>query len=237
MKRIIAALLCVMLMLTAACGSESNTPEPTAAPSSVPERKMKVLKLEHCPYLETEATEPTVESISLAYEKLAELDAMGASEAPELTVFVDYIRNKFGIDINNRWHVLVHFYNDEKSCGMVEFQYYIGEIGTDKHFLFNLDSGIADTLYYANLDRDTDEQKLLDALDAFKYKYAQEKYELKDGEELESESVSYAYYYESNSLVYCYNVFFYYGPDRVINNDYGTTCFIDENGDVVKRGN
>lgn len=237
MKRLITALVCAVLLLSAAaCGSESVTPEPTAAPTAQPTEQKKILKLESCPYLEIESTEPTVESVNIPYDSLAELNTVGVSDNPGLTVFVDHIRDKFGIDIDDNWHVLVHFYTDDMSCGMVEFQYYIGDIGTDRHFLFNLNNGVADQLYYANIDCYTDEQALKDAVAAFNAKYEQEKYQLKGDEELESETVSYTYNYKSGALVYCYNVFFYYGADHVINNDFGTMCFIDRNGDVVQRG-
>ena len=234
MKRYITVLLCLVLMLFAsACGNDTETPEPSSSPQSAPTRKEKILKLEQCPYLETEATEPSVMDVNIAYDGLSELNTTGISNNSELNVFAAFIRYEFGVDINDKWHVTVHFYNDEQTCGMLEFQYYIGDIGTDKHFLFNLDNGTADMLYYANIDCDTDEQALNASVAKFNDKYEQEKYQFKDDEELESECVSYTYNYKSGKLVYCYSVFFYYGPDRIINNDYGTACFIDKDGNAI----
>ena len=56
---------------------------------------------------------------------------------------------------------------------------------------------------------------------------------LGDDEHLEEEKISYPSYYGTDKLVYCYNVFFSYGEHGVINNDWGTQCFIGEEGEVL----
>ena len=66
----------------------------------------------------------------------------------------------------------------------------------------------------------------------FETKYVQEQYQLKDGEKFVDETVYYAYYYDTSDLVYFYVVFFS-DEDGIINNSYGTICFIDENGNAV----
>ena len=47
------------------------------------------------------------------------------------------------------------------------------------------------------------------------------------------ESGSDTYFYGTDKLVYCYNVFFSYGEHGVINNDWGTQCYINEEGEAV----
>ena len=67
----------------------------------------------------------------------------------------------------------------------------------------------------------------------FRQRYEQERPVLVDDEHLEEEKISYTYYYGTDKLVYCYNVFFSYGEHGVINNDWGTQCYINEEGEAV----
>lgn len=252
MKKIIAMVLCIVLVISlAGCGKKTVQVEREPIENQHSESKIeaeqsekgpvenqysdeKVLKLQYFPELYLEQTEPITEIVDIAYSNLIEIDGKQYINNQELQVFTDYIKNAFNIELNSSWHVFVHFYDMEKTTGMIQFQYFIGEIGTNKSIIFNLNNGNADMILYSCLDGVTDEQALQDRVSSFKSNYFQEQYQLKDGENFESETTNYTYYYDTKSLVYSYAVFFSYGSYGVINNDYGTTCLIDEQGNAVQ---
>lgn len=222
MKKCVALFLSLAVLLCS-CGSGG------------PENGGKtVLKLKYWPELSEEMEEKPEEirSIELEYGELREVREQPCGDGLGLDVFSGYVRDELGVELDERWKVFVHFYDEEETVGMVEFLYTIGEIDTNKSIIFNLDSGKADTLYFKNLDAQADEQDLLRRVGLFREKYVQEKRTLEKGEAFESEKTSFTYYYNRDRLVYSYFYFFSYG-DGVINNDWGTECFIDEQGNAV----
>lgn len=251
-RKITAFLLCIAVTLaSASCGfsgpadpsaDESVTPDgnnsaETPSGQSETEEGKKILKLIN--YAETEvasgisfASEPAVTTADFDYGELDESEVQKYGNQPELQVFAEWIKNQLGTELNGSWEYFVHYYTQDMSSGMIQFQYCIGEIRTEKNILFSLENGRADMVYYNFPDSDVDEEDLLRRVDLFKEKYTQEKYQLKDGEKLVSEDTNYSYYYGADALVYSYAVFFSYGEYEVINNDYGSEYIIDSDGNT-----
>ena len=173
--------------------------------------------------------QPQMILIDIPAEGLIETSEQPYRDDMGLDAFTDHIKTAFGIDMDERWHVLVHFYDEDRTQGFVQFKYTIGDIQTNKSILFNIDSGKAISVFTGCLDGEADEEDLTNMIKLFEERYEQEKLRLKDGEELVGETAYYTYYYNLGLLQYTYNVFFRYG-DGIINNDWGTECYIDENG-------
>ena len=210
---------------------EENKPVPETAES---QNEKILLKLLYRPEIETENAEPEVEGVNIPYKNLVEIDAERFNDNPELKVFSEYINKSYGITVNGNWQVTVHFYDAEKTMGMVKFCYFIGnEIATNKCVTFNLNNGTADMVFYSCLSGEADEDKLQSRVKTFKEKYEQEKYQLQDGEKLETEFVFYSYFYDTDKLYYEYNVVFL-NNKGVYNNDYVTACLIDKEGNAVQ---
>ena len=181
-----------------------------------------------------EPNKPKSNNINLKYSNMEEYNGV-YSNKKELNVFTDYISKTFNIKIDNRWKVFIHYYTEDKTLGMVEFMYTIDKINTNKCIIFNLENGTANTVYYKYLDSKVNEEDLSNRIKLFESKYTQEKKKLKNDEKFLEEKTNYTYYYSVNKLVYSYNLFFSYGEHNVINNDYGTECIIDNNGNVLKK--
>jgi|GEM_PF-2255930 len=189
--------------------------------------------LPYLPYLEVEQSEPLMKRVSIPYTDLSELEGQRYNGNAQLLMFAEYIRDTFGIQVDNNWEVFVHFYTEDKTVGMVQFQYYIGEVGTNKSIIFNLNNGIVDMIYHSALEASADEEQIKSRVAAFKDKYEQEKYVFRDGQSFEGETTDFSYHYGTGYLVYSYNVFIK-EKEGLINNDFGATCLIDENGCAVE---
>ena len=180
-----------------------------------------------------EPNKPKFNNINLKFNYKEELNE-NYNNNPELSIFTDYISKTFNIKIDNRWHIVVHYYTEDKTLGMVEFLYTIQNINTNKCIIFNLENGIANIVYYKYLDKKVDEEDLLNRVKLFESKYVQEKKELKNDEKFVDEKTNYTYYWGVDKLVYSYNLFFSYGEHNVINNDYGTEYIINKSGNIEK---
>ncbi|MBE6730418.1 MAG: hypothetical protein E7564_01870 [Ruminococcaceae bacterium] len=219
--------------------TESNQASESSLSSENPENNEEklLLKLICYPTIETEEAEPTESEekiVDIAYNELTEITGAWYSDNPELMVFSDYIKNTLNVELNEDWQVTVHFYDSEKTLGLVKFLYYIGdEIATNKCIIFNLSNGKADVMYYSCLNGKTDEAQLKSRVNSFKEKHKQEKYQLNDEEKLEEEFILYIYRYDTDELTYDYNVVFL-NEWGVYNNDYGTFCLIDEEGNAIQ---
>ena len=194
-----------------------------------------VLKLEYRDALgfELDTEEPKVSSIHLEYSDVPESQGQNYVSSDALKVFADYVSQSLSVDLNNKWTVFVHYYDEDKTVGMVEFIYTIGQINTNKSIVFNLNNGIADTVYYKHLQEEVNEEDILHRVSLFNSKYEQEKKVLEEDEKLVKETTNFTYYYNDDRCVYSYAVFFSYGEHQLVNNDYGTVCMIDENGNAV----
>lgn len=259
MKKVIAAVLCYVLVLSfVGCGTAheqaENTPpsnnsqsqQSTKPPASVISQRQEaktmlnlqsfpILEEEQLRLLEKEQATPTVEDVDIAYSGLIEIDGERYADNPELQVFSDYVAEKFHVVLDKSWKVFVLFYDIDQTVGMVKFQFFIGEeIETNKCITFNLNNGRADNIFYTCLDGAADEDALLERVSSFKEKYEQEQYQLQAGEKFVDQITSYIYYYNTKNLAYCYNIFFSYA-NGLINNEYGTECFIDKDGNAIQR--
>lgn len=196
--------------------------------------KKEVLKLKSRQVLniELEPNEPNIKKENFKYSNLPEIKEKQYDNDTNLKVFTDYINKTFKIKIDSKWKVFSHYYDVNKTVGMVEFYYTIGNIDTDKSVIFNLNNGIVDIVYYKYLDNKVDEKGLLNRIRVFNDKYVQEKKILKDDEEFYGETTKYVYYYGVDKLLYSYQLFFKYGELGVINNDYGTTYIINKDGSI-----
>ncbi|MBP5236002.1 MAG: hypothetical protein J6128_00450 [Clostridia bacterium] len=240
MKRHIAVILMLVIAFSlAGCGTQpiQETEEETGPESEyvIPGNDKELLPLQFMPVFEEdlEPEPPAFEEILLECPDIPETMQTRYGTDMGLDVFADYIADRFGIYIDGSWKAFVHYYNIEQTSGMAEFMYTVGEINTNKAVLFQLEDGKAVRVYYKNLENALDENSLLERVDMFRQRYEQEQPVLGDDEHLEEEKISYTYYYGTDKLVYCYNVFFSYGEHRVINNDWGTQCYINEEGEAV----
>ena len=230
MRKLIAVVLTVILTLSlSGCGRQKP-----AGPVDITGSSKQLLPLQYMPVFEEELEPdpPQFEEISLPCQDIPEIQSTRFSDDPELSVFSGFIKDRFGIVLDGSWKVFVHYYDEQQTYGMAEFMYTVGEIDTNRCVIFQLDEGNAERVYFKNLDSSVDEDDLTDRVDLFRSRYEQERPVLGKDEHLEEEKVSYVYYYNTDRLVYCYNVFFSYGELRVINNDWGTQCFIGEDGEA-----
>lgn len=202
-------------------------------PTSVVTQELK-LKYRDSLDIELESDNPKEKIINLKFSNIPEMKEQKYNNNSELSVFAKYIKDTFNIDLDSKWNVIVHYYDENMTVGMIEFNYMIEEIKTNKSIIFNLDNGTADIVYYKYLDKEVNEEDLLNRLKLFKDKYTQEKKQFKDDEKLDKERTNYNYYFGVDKLVYSYVVFFSYGEHQLINNDYGTTYIIDANGNAIK---
>ena len=196
--------------------------------------KKELLKLKDRQVLniKLEPNEPNTKKENIKYSNLPEIKEKQYDNDTYLKVFTDYINKVFNIKIDSKWKVFAHYYDVNKTVGMVEFHYTIGNIDTNKSIIFNLNSGIVDIVYYKYLDSKVDEKELLNRVKLFNNKYIQEKRALKDDEKFYGETTKYVYYYGVDKLLYSYQLFFKYGELGVINNDYGTTYIINKDGSI-----
>lgn len=199
--------------------------------------KIKILKLEN--YRDNPVSTDyeddsllKVKNVSIDNVTLNEREFSSYNNEKELDVFTKYIKDNLNVEINNNWKVMIHYYNSLKTDGMVEFQYAVGDIMTNRNIVFGLENGKFKILYYKCLDGKIDEDNLINRVNIFKEKYTQEKRKLKDGETFHNEHTDYIYYINADKLIYSYAYFFEYDIG-VINNDWGTIRLIDENGNAI----
>ena len=247
MKKLLTV-LCIFLIMTAAvsCKKQNESTEifqeekraDTAEKTETSDNENKsILKLQNyseigsSSEMQLSAT-PAISPIETEIPELPETGLQPYSDEEYLQLFVDYTKNELDAEIDDRWQYFIHYTAADISCGMVEFRYFIGEIQTDKSVIFSFENGMATMCYHNFLEKNADEADLLRRVELFRQKYVQEKYELKDGEKLESDDVHFSYYFGSEKLVYSYTVFFSYGDYSFINNDYMTECFIDQDGNA-----
>ena len=240
MKRHIAVILTLTIAfsLTGCVTQPVQETEGETGPETeyvIPGSDKEILPLQYMPVFdeELEPEPPEFEDISLECPDLPEIRQTAYGTDMGLDVFADFMADRFGICVDGNWNVFVHYYDEGQTAGMAEFQYTIGEIDTNKAVVFWLENGKAVRIGYKNLDCVTDEGALLERVVAFNTRYEQERPVLGEDEHLEEEKTFFTYYYNTDKLVYSYNVFFSYGEFGVINNDWGTQCYIDEEGKAV----
>lgn len=217
---------------------EPGAPTGTETPTETASSGKEILNIIAFPFsmeeseYSDEGEEPDMGQVNIPIEALSEIQEKSYEGEEELKAFADYIEGEFGIKLDNRWSVTSHFYDQEQTCGMLQFKYWIGSIQTNKSILFNIDNRVANMVLTGCLDGSVDEDNLTKRMQLFEEKYEQEKRELEKNEKFLNETVNYTYYYHTNKLKYTYNLFFF-NEIGVINNEYGTECYIDEDGNAV----
>lgn len=173
------------------------------------------------------------QAINLKHTTLKEQLSTKYNNEREFDVLAQYIKDNFNIEINNNWKVYVHYYDTEKTSGIVEFTYSVGEINTNRSFSFTINNSKYDKVSYKCLTENIDEKNLIDRVNIFKEKYVQEKKDLSDDEVFFEENTNYMYYINADKLIYSYTYFYKYDEAGFINNDWGTIRLIDENGNAI----
>lgn len=126
----------------------------------------------------------------------------------------------------SKWQMMIHFFDDEKSAGMLQMRYDIGEIATDRTIVCSIENNRIRNIFYANISGEANEEELKEKVRNFKNSTVQEEYELGEGDKFLEETVQYSYRYDTGNLIYSYNLFFE-EPGGVINNSIGSEYIID----------
>ena len=147
---------------------------------------------------------------------------------------VEYIKSEYSdFDIQS-WSIMVNMYSADDGNGMIRLNYQIKDIiDTNKAILFIIENNVIDRVTFINMDFNIDENELVNLVNDFKNSSIQEKKELTEGEEFLKEDVTYTYRYNTDELIYTYQLFFYQqlGSDpneKIINNEYGTEYVINK---------
>ena len=133
------------------------------------------------------------------------------------------------------WKTTLKYFSDDLSAGMIKIIYAIEDtITTNKAAIATIENGKIVRIAYTNMEMETDEAELLERVEKFKESTIQEKKTFEEDELFLSEDIQYVYYYNLDTLVYCYQLFFYKGAGEgaVINNEYASEYIIDDNGGV-----
>ena len=168
-------------------------------------------------------------SVSADASGLMETEWRAADESLLPEQIISVIHEKTGIESWDGWQMMIHFFNDEKSEGMLQLRYAIKDrIITNKAVTCAIEGGRINDLYLTQIDGRADEEDLLKRVKKFAESTEQEKYQFKENEEFIEETVQYTYNYANEALVYVYNLFFYEGKGdmRVINNSLASEYLI-----------
>ena len=151
MKRVTIIFVCLILSLCLfGCNKNENK---------------KILKLNH--NVNIVELEPSTiiqeKQENLFIDNLPEVKRKMFENESYLEPIVKYIKKTFDIDVDNRWECVVHYYNEEKTDGMIQFTYFIGsEIRTNKSITMGYENGYIKDVYYKLLEKETDEADLIE---------------------------------------------------------------------------
>jgi len=147
---------------------------------------------------------------------------------------IEYIKSKYSNFNIQNWSIMVNMYSVDDGNGMLRLNYQIKDIiDTNKSILFIIENNVINRVTFINMDFDINENELVNLVTDFKNNSIQEKKEFAENEEFLKEDVTYSYRYNTNELLYTYQLFFYQqiGNDpneKVINNEYGTEYVINK---------
>ena len=147
---------------------------------------------------------------------------------------IEYIKKKYPSFDATKWNIMVNMFAVDDGNGIIKFNYQIKDIiDTNKSIVFTINNNIINKVSFINMDFETNEEELIKLVNNFKNKTIQEKKEFLENEEFLSEDITYSYRYNTDELIYTYQLYFYqqYGDnpeDRVINNEYGTEYIINK---------
>ena len=126
---------------------------------------------------------------------------------------------------------MVNMFSVNDGNGIIKFNYQIKDvIDTNKSILMNINNNVITKISFINMDFIADEEELIELINDFKNKTIQEKKEFNENEEFLKEDITYTYHYNTDELIYTYQLYFYqqHGEDKVINNEYGTEYLINQ---------
>lgn len=196
--------------------------ERTRFPSQY-EKEKEVLKIGH--WLDETVygpeNEPVFVNVSCSAEGLEETSWKDLSMEKIPEEIHDQILHDYPEFDPDGWQMMVHYYNEEQSDGILQLRYQIGKkIITDRAVSAHISGNRITAMYYTDMEGDADEQELLSKVREFEDRYEQGKYILGEGETFLNETYTYSWYYGSQKLIYTYNLFFE-EASGVINNSIG----------------
>ena len=175
------------------------------------------------------------ESINISGIKFENIDKGMLNEHKEkYSKVIEYIKTKYANFDPTKWNIIVNMFAVNDGNGIIKFNYQIKDtIDTNKSILLTVNNNVIDKISFINMDFETDEDKLMDLINDFKQNTIQEKKEFAKNEEFLKEDITYTYRYNTDELIYTYQLYFYqqHGDnpkDRVINNEYGTEYVINK---------
>lgn len=138
---------------------------------------------------------------------------------------IDVIEDKIpDFDVENKnFAAYLNFYSDDGNFGILEIKYFIADnIITNKAVIASFENKRITEICFTNCSFSADEEKIIKTAKDFLSTHEQEKKIFSETEEFISEETLFHYYYQSEILCYCYQLFFYeetpYG--KIINNEY-----------------
>ena len=234
-KVLITIIAFILIFFITGCGKKEEKKEETK-----PEEKI-VLKLQKFDFdlEEDEEYEKTMviknENINISGIKFENIDKGMLNEHEEkYSKVIDYIKSKYANFDSSKWNIIVNIFAVNDGNGIIKFNYQIKDtIDTNKSILLTVNNNVIDKISFINMDFETDEDKLINLINDFKKNTIQEKKEFAENEEFLKEDITYTYRYNTDELIYTYQLYFYqqHGDnpeDRVINNEYGTEYVINK---------
>ena len=175
------------------------------------------------------------ESINISGIKFENIDkGMLNEHQKKYSKVIDFIKNKYpNFDIT-KWSIIVNMFAVNDGNGMIKLNYQIKDIiDTNKSIVFTINNNVINKVSFINMDFEVNEEELVKLVNEFRNSTIQEKKELRENEEFLSEDVIYSYHYNTDELIYTYQLYFYqqHGDDpenKVINNEYGTEYIINK---------
>ena len=149
----------------------------------------------------------------------------------------EYIKSKYSNFDIDKWNIMVNMYSINDGNGIIRLNYQIKNIiDTNKSILFTINNNVINRVTFINMEFDTNEDELVRLVNDFKNNTIQEKKVFNENEEFLKEEVNYSYRYNTDELVYTYQLYFYqqYGDSKVINNEYGTEYVINKSKETKK---
>ena len=175
------------------------------------------------------------ESINISGIKFENIDkGMLNEHQKKYSKVIEYIKKKYpNFDIT-KWNIIVNMFAINDGNGMIKLNYQIKDIiDTNKSIIFTISNNVINKVSFINMDFEVNEDELVKLVNEFKNSTIQEKKKFAENEEFLSEDVIYSYRYNTDELIYTYQLYFYqqYGndpEDKVINNEYGTEYIINK---------
>ena len=237
-------LVCLLALITIFSVTACNKKQKESKEENKTENNKIVLKLQQFGFsLETDEKASEYEnsmvikneSINITGIKFENVDNGMLNEYQEkYSKVIDYIKSKYSDFDSTKWNIIVNIYAMNDGNGIIKFNYQIkNEIDTNKSILLTVSNNIINRISFINMNFETDEDELLRLVNDFKENTMQEKKEFSENEEFYKEDIKYTYHYNTDELIYTYQLYFYqqHGDnpeDKVINNDYGTEYVINK---------